>query len=207
MKKQVSSIKYQLLSIRNKLAHDTKYIIRDTSRGFTLIELLAVMVVMVAVGSIVVGIIVASLRGTNKTNNLNDVRANGNYAILQVSKTIEFAQGFGGMSLDGTTYDNSCVDKAGVQYKYVKLRAADNGTVIFSCLSNPATIASNGASLINTDTITLTSCYFTCAQGSVAESPTIGINITASQKTTSNFSEFKNTITFQTSVKIRNPNR
>lgn len=177
-------------------------------KGYTLLELLAVMIVMAAIGLLVATILVSSLRGTNKTNVINTVRENGNYTIQQMSKMIEFAQTFQGVSLNGVSYSSAC-SVPSTQYSYIKITSFDNGQTIFSCNmgSNPKTIASNSASFINTSDVTLTSCYFTCTRNNLSQSPTIGINFNLSQNSTSSFFEKKASISFDTSVVIRNLNK
>src|SRR5258708_2486765 len=117
--------------------------------GYTLLELLAVMIVMAAIGLIVSTILVSTLRGSNKTNTINTVRENGNYTILQMSKMIEFAQSFGGVSTDNITYSSTCSSPS-THYSFVKIMSFDNAQTIFSCnmSANPKTIASNSASFI-----------------------------------------------------------
>lgn len=200
------------------------------NRGYTLVELLAVIVIMVVVGSIVATIIVNSLRGTSKTNVLNSVRQNGNYTILQMSKMIAYAQYFNGVSPDGTTYSTNCTGLSATPspspspsstplptptstptpYKSIKITSFDGGVTVFSCNGSadtpPNTIASNSASLIDTSAVSLVSnsCYFTCTQNSFGLPPTIGINFTLSQASTSGFAEQNASIPFVTSVTMRN---
>lgn len=187
------------------------------SNGYTLIELLVAMTVIITVGLIIVAILVSSLRGTSKATSIENVRINGNYAILQMSRMIEFAQSFGGASLDGSTYSITCPSVSpNPTYKYIKITSFDNGQTILSCnspLLNPQTIASqSGAivppvSLIDTNNVLLSNCYFTCSRTTVSQPPTIGINFTLSQKSSSSFFEKQALIPFSTSVVIRNLNK
>lgn len=180
---------------------------KKTRNGYTLIELLIVMVVLVTVGVIVAGIIVSSLRGTNKATTIETVRKNGNYAILQISRMIEFAQSFGGVSLNGSSYSTLCPSQNSPSYKYLKIISFDNGQTIFSCSSN--TISSGSASLINTALVTAptSTCYFTCLRSGIYEPPTIGIDFTLSQQGSSNLFENKYIIPFETTVQMRNLNK
>lgn len=179
------------------------------NKGFTLVELLAVSVVMVAVSVIITATITSSLRGTTKTNTINDVRQNGNYAISQVSKMIEYAKSFGGVSNDGVNFTSSCINLAlpltptptPPQYSNIKIIGFDNGETIFSCSS---VIASNGASLIDTNLVFVDACSFTCSQDKSTDAPIIGINFSLSKKTTSSLFENKASVSFKTSVKMRN---
>lgn len=178
-----------------------------TISGYTLIELLVVMGVMLTVGLIVVSILVSSLRGVNKASTIETVRQNGNYTILQLSRMIEFAQSFGGVSSDGTSpYTINCPQTSPIPtYKYIKITSFDSAQTIFSCDS--VKIASNGASFINTTDVSISGCYFTCTRQNLSQSPVIGINFTLSQQSTSSFFEKKASIPFSTSVVIRNLNK
>jgi len=187
--------------------------------GFTLVELLAVILVIGVVGGVVGGILISSLIGTNKTNSLESVRQNGNYALLQISKSIEFSRSFGGVSLNGVNYITDCTQPQGVSptptpvpYFYIKITSNDGNDTVFSCFSsaissNSASLSSNSASLVNPSTIAVSSCYFTCSQDSLVVPPTIGIGFTLSDKKAGNFVENKTSVPFQTSVTLRNLNR
>ena len=193
--------------------------LRFNQQGYTLIELLTVMVVVVVVGVIIAGILVSSLRGGSKSNVLNNVRENGNYAIVQISKMITYAQAFNGVS-DGTVdingnliYTTDCTQiippspsptPARVSYQYLKITSFDGGQTVFSC--GNSTIASNGASLVDTSSVSVSACSFSCIQDNFGQLQTIGINFTLSQKTTSNLTEKNAAVPFQTSVRIRNNN-
>lgn len=178
-------------------------------KGYTLIELLAVMIIMITVGLIIAVILVSSLRGSSKTNTIDTIRQNGNYTILQISKMLEFAQSFGGVSTSGSTYTSDCTSPT-TQYSYIKITSFDNGTTTFFCdLSNSkisSISASLNASLINSNEVTLSQCFFTCSRN-VTVPPTIGINFTLSQKNANAIFEKKETINFQTSVLMRNLNK
>lgn len=180
----------------------------NNSKGYTLIELLAVMIIMITVGVIVAAILVSSLRGSSKTNTIDTVRKNGNYTILQISKMLEFAQSFGGIYDSQTsTYKTDCANPS-VHSSSIKIVSFDNQQTIFSCnmSANPPTIASNSSTLINTNEVSLTSCYFTCSRN-ITVPPTIGINLTLSQKASNTTFEKSQTISFQTSVILRNLNK
>lgn len=182
-------------------------------RGFTLIELLTVTVVTVTVSVIIVIVLAFALRGTDKANSLNDVRGSGNSTILQISKMIGYAKSFDGVSIDGINYASNCLDlptppPEPTKYSFVKITNFDGSKTVFSCLNGAGspTIASNGASLIDTNSVSLeaSSCYFTCTQVRITNVPTIGINFSLRKKSGSAFIENKTTVPFQTSVTMRN---
>ena len=187
--------------------------LKFNQQGYTLIELLTVIVVVVIVGTIIAGILVSSLRGGSKSNVLNNVRENGNYAIVQMSKMIAYAQAFNGASTDGLVYSSDCTvaippspspTPSPVPYSYIKITSFDGGQTIFSCANS--TIASNGASLIDTSSVVVSNCSFSCSQDNYGQLQTIGINFTLSQKSTANLAEKNASVSFQTSVRIRNSN-
>mgnify|MGYP001591228979 CR=1 FL=1 len=194
--------------------------IRNPEKGYTLIELLAVMIVVITVGTIIAGIIVNSLRGGNRSTNVNDIRENGNFALSQVSKMIIFAKSFDGVS-DGTTdangkliYTTNCTVAAPpppptptpIHYKYLEITSFDQGKTVFEC--NGARLASNGAELVDTSTrYIITDCYIVCTQNNISVLPTISISFTLSKKTTSvSFAENNISIPFETSANFRNNN-
>lgn len=189
-------------------------------KGFTLIELLVVMVIIGSIMTIVAGIVTSVLRGTNKTNVINKVRENGNYAIFQMARTVRYAKSFEGGSVDGNP-PWSCQlmplpltpTPTLVRYKAVRTTAFDGMMTTFSCNDSAdtprETIASNSESLIDTTSVALptpisTFCFFTCRQERIADSPTVEINFTLTSKTTSTFVETQASIPFTISIKGRN---
>jgi len=176
---------------------------------------LTVVTIVIVVGVIVAGILVSSLRGGSKSTVLDNVRQNGNYAITQMSKMIIYAQSFNGVSRDGgISYTTDCT-QAAPSYQYIKITSFDGGVTVFSCNgpadTPPNTLASRSgsltpSSLLDTTSVSLISCSFTCTQDNFGQAPTIGINFTLSQFGLSNFAEKTANIPFQTSVTIRNNN-
>lgn len=161
--------------------------------GFTLIELLAVMVAFVSVSAIVTTILFSALRGNNKTNTINVVGQNGNYAISQMKKMIRSAK-----KLESVCNPTSTS---------IAIENLDGGQTIFSCGS---TITSNSASLLDTNAVALVSCSFTCTRTHVSDAPIIGINFSLNQAGSSSFVEriaSATAIPFQTSVTMRNSPR
>ena len=200
------------------IIHDSLFMIH--SHGFTFIELVVTMAVIVSIGAIAFGIITSTLRGSNKTNTINNIRQNGNYAISQMGKMIPYAKSFNGASVTVSPPWNCHALPPGplpplTHYKSINITSFDGGVTTFSCNASspdspPNTIASNTASLIDADptfgSVALApgSCFFTCTKGSIADSATIGINFTLTQKGVPAFIEKKASIPFQTSIKVRN---
>lgn len=187
----------------------------NSENAYTLIELLAVMAVLITVGTIIAGIIVSSLRGSNKSRNVGDVRQAGNSALVQMTKTITYSKSFDGLSEDGTNYVTNCIlpqitpTPAPTQYKYLKITGFDDGQTILAC--NGTSISSNSADLIDSSNdsskFTVSNCYFLCLQTNITVPPTININYTVSFKSktpNSTFVEDNVSQNFTTSAAFRN---
>ena len=183
-------------------------------RGFTLIELLVALVVIGSFGTIVVNIITSAFRGTSKTNIINKVRENGNYAISEMTRKIRYAKSFDGARVNAFSIWTCDIvppppapTPIPVPYKAVKTTSFDGITTIFSCETD--TINVNGASLIDagpTGSVLLSpgTCFFTCTRKNILDSPAIGIKFTLTSKITSGIAEKQSTIPFETSIKVRN---
>src|SRR3989344_8772259 len=120
----------------------------ELNRGFTLVELLASIIVLVAVGSIMSGIITSSLRGTNKTTTIENIRQNGNYTLAQMSKNIGYAQVFSGLSNNDIDYVTSCPFSTAptpaptiTPYNYIKVTPLNSNSITYSCTSSPPKIS------------------------------------------------------------------
>ncbi len=180
-------------------------------RGFTLVELLAVIMVIGVISGVAGAIIISSLVGTNKTNALESVRQNGNYALLQITKQIGFSRNFYGVSTDDENYITDCTvasvspTPVPVKYSFLKIVGNDGAIIAFSC--SGSTISSNSDSLIDATAVKTTSCFFSCTQNNSFLPPTIGVSFTLSQKKAGNFIENITSIPFNSSVTLRNSNR
>lgn len=174
----------------------------NKSDGFTLVELLAVMIVFVALSSIITSIIVSALRGNTKTNALNIVQSNGNYAISQITKAIRNATTLLAPFPCGTVSSPTATSA-------VKFAFPDGTTSTYSCrdAQNNLTLSSNSAALIDTTSTSITACSFTCGQDTASSYPIINVDFSLQSKTSSGLVEQKassSAIEFQTSVVIRN---
>ncbi|HYK08859.1 MAG TPA: type II secretion system protein [Candidatus Eisenbacteria bacterium] len=170
----------------------------SSKAGFTLVEMLAVVSIFVVVGGIAMTILVTSFRTGHKTDIVTLAQQNGNYALSQMSKTLRNARGI--------VSPFPCVTP--VNTSTVTVVTPDNQQVTYACLSN--TIASNGASLLDVNTVNLVSCSFVCSQFSKSDLPVITVSFTLKEQSNSGLAEQKvssNTVGFQTSVVIRNINR
>lgn len=182
-----------------------------SSKGYTLIELLAVIIVLSAVGLVVGAIIISAFRGTTKTNVISELRQEGNNRLSELSKMVEFAQSFDGVSTDGTSYITDCIEEdpdVPTQYKYLKVTDFTNAQLTLSCSVDPETsnpiIASNGASLITSDSIAVTDCYFTCSQDYLAEPPIIGMHFDLTKIAGTGISDQSYSASFETNIVMRN---
>ena len=186
-----------------------------SNRGFTLLELLSSIIVLVAVGSVIAGITTSSLRGTNKTTTIENIRQNGNYTLAQMSKNIEYAQVFNGFSNDDTTYVTSCPFSLTptpapviTPYNFIKVTQLNSSLITYNCASSPPTITANGTSLVDTSAVSLLTCNLSCIQTGSTDIPIIKIGFTLGPKNSNNLVENSTPpILFETSVTIRNYKR
>lgn len=190
----------------------------ELSRGFTLVELLASIIVLVAVGSIIAGIMASSLRGTNKTNTIESVRQNGNYTLNQVSKNIEYAQVFNGLSENGETYVASCFyvsPTPSPAVKFIKVIPLNGNSTIYNCDGTTLTVSTldgtitpTPAPLIDTASFSLTGCSMSCTQARATDMPIIRIGFTLGPKNPNSLVESSSApIPFGTSITVRNYKR
>ena len=186
--------------------------IKNAEKGFTLVELLSSIIVLVAVGSIIAGIITSSLRGTNKTTTIENIRQNGTYNLNQMSKNIEYAQTFNGFSNDDVNYVISCPSSASptpapvtTNYNYIKVTPLNSSPITYNCTSSPPVITANGVSLVDTNTVSLVACTISCIQTGATDTPIIKIGFTVGPKNANNLVENSTPpILFETSVTVRN---
>lgn len=180
--------------------------------GYTLIELLAVMIVLIAVGVIITSIIASSLRGSNKSASVNEVRQAGNFTLSQMAKAIAYSRSFDGVS-DGTIdpdtgqliYASNCTSSGNTKYYYLKISSFSSIQTTYACLDSPtASLTANMVSLIDTSKFNIKDCYFICSQKSVSVWPTININLDLEKNTNSTFVENKESQHFETTVGFRN---
>lgn len=169
-----------------------------TSDGFTLVEMLAVTLIFISIGSIIVSILITSLRTSHKADTVSAVKENGNYTLTQVAKTLRDARAL--------ITPFPCVTP--VVASTITVATPANDQVTYTCTGS--TIASNGASLLDTNVVSLQNCSFTCMQDYKSGLPIIAISFSLKQKSTSTFAEqiaSLSAVPFQTSIVIRNINR
>lgn len=182
-------------------------------KGFTLIELLASTFVIMVIGTIIISIMVSSLRGTNKVNTINTTRQNGTYAISQISKMLRFARSVD--DIDNLPVAN-CVSNIPLPtpqpvHSAITFTSLDGGSTTLACDMTNHTIASNGASLLDYNYVQIpdNTCQITCYQQTNSDAIIIGIKfgLNATQPGSSLFSDFTasgSAIEFSTSIVLRN---
>lgn len=166
------------------------------SAGFTLVELLVSSAIFITTSTIIVTVLFIAFRVNQRTEITLSVKNNGNNALSQMVNSIKYAK-----RLDNPV---SCTTSPVVQ-QITFTSAFDNGQTTLSCGTGAASsIASNGASLINTNAVTVQSCTFTCRQTSINDAPTITIQFSLTSKTYVGTSESQTVLPFQTAVTMRN---
>lgn len=167
-------------------------------KGFTLVELLVVIGVFSITGTIVVLILFATIRASKKTSIQIILKQNGNAAISQITKNVRYAKSM--------EYPSDCNPPFGFGSSFITVRSISNNALItFSCDGGASpTIASNGASLVDTSTVEVSSCSFYCSQASENDPPVINFGFSLSAKNSSGAIESAGIIPFRTSVIMRN---
>lgn len=191
--------------------------VQSFQRGYTLVEILVVVSLLATVGLIIAIVLYSTLRGGEKTNLIERVKQNGNYAISVFSREARFASFFDGVSSDGSIYSTSCV--AGTKYPYIRFQDGSGQRNTFSCMGNALTVARQAGvvdTLINASQVGIVpnSCSFTCSNATTIGTYTVGLSfsltdpISAVPSTSPRTPLFEKTIVspvlFETSVTLRN---
>ncbi len=175
--------------------------IKRKSKGFTLIEMLVSISIIITTTTVVVAILASSFSGITKSTISEDVRQNGNSALSRMTRTIQFAQSFQGVSANGTDYITNCSLDSGEKYNYVRVKTSTQ-VVTLSCTDSD--IMMGTSSLIDENKVGIIegSCSITCLQGSNITPPVLGINFGLFNAAATD--QKKSEIFFSTSVKMRN---
>lgn len=164
------------------------------SSGFTLVEILIVITLFAFVGVIATTVLVTSLRTATKTNFVNAVKENGNFAMTEMSNAIRYAKNV------------QCANAA--PFTTITVTATDSSQLVFDC--NNGSINENGSPLTDTNTVAVVanSCNITCTQQNLTENPVVQISFSLKHNTSSNLPEqISSPIQFTTSIFVRNINR
>jgi len=170
-----------------------------------------VILLVAVVGGASTVILVSALRGSDRANSVNKIRASGNYAITQIAKMIRYAKEFNGVGTDGVNFSTdalSCPSVNPPPFHYLKITSFDNGSTVFSCIDSAQPVAgeisSNSANLVDTaDTFTVSSCRITCTRENNGPF-IINIDFKLNLKSDSFFYEKQASIPFHASVATRN---
>jgi len=161
--------------------------------GFTLIEMMMVVGILGIIVVLGSGAFFSILRGSTKTKTLQMVKQNGDYAISVMERMIRNARALVSPVSDSTVSS-------------ITIKNPDGGETTFSCEGDPATIASNGASLLSSE-VEVDDCanIFDVAVGQAGIKPAVvEINFTLTQAKTTNRPEEQAEVNFQTTVSLRN---
>ena len=171
-----------------------------TEMGFTLIELLVGLFILGTIGTLVIGILWISLRSTVKINNMNIIRQHSNFTVLQMTKMLQFAKGFQGVSEDGISFTTNCESPNSptvTNYSYVRITNHDDGITTLACLGMDNTIASNSAALFNTEAFSVSECRFTCTQITKGSPYAVGFRFKVQKKMGINIFDEPASLVFQ----------
>jgi len=201
----------------------------STQKGFTLAEILAVAGILIILSAIVGGILVATLRGSNKTRITTAGAQNGNYAMSILTNTITNSKEFGYTDSAGTRKTSCVASTPGAPVSISRINVENfaptgSSSTFTEITCGPVSAGTNsiiltkrdaaGAplntqSLLNTEEVVVQSCAnaFTCTQTDEYSPPKLVINFTLIQKTASGFFEQNTEAPFKTSISIRNYQR
>lgn len=175
--------------------------------GFTLVELLVSIAIVITSATVVVAIITASFRGSAQTGINEQLRLEGNSAISQIGKMIQFADGFEGVVDGSQVVDNAAVEYSscvsndeGATFSDLRLNV-DGETTTISC--KDSTVQINSVSVFDSANLVVDNCAITCSQVNTADSPVIGIEFDLS-KNISTQVEQRSSMHFEKKVKMRN---
>jgi prepilin-type N-terminal cleavage/methylation domain-containing protein len=168
-------------------------------KGFTLVELLAVVGILGVVGSILFGVLYTTLRGSSKSESLLVLQQNGQNALSQMTKQIRFAKD---IEVPSSCYSGPT--PVPVATTSVTLRNLDNGLTNFSCDIGSGIIASNSSSLIDENSVAVTSCSFTCTQNTLYDAPSLTILFTLAKRSGDSVIPDDTSSPFQATVSLRN---
>lgn len=162
--------------------------------GFTMLELLVVISVISVAGILISGVLVSTLRGSNKATTVDNLKQNGNYALLQMSRVIRSA----------SNIDLLPCGNPSMAVQTMTVTQLDTTQTVFDCTGT--TITSNGSSLLDTSVVQLvpSSCQIICSQQTSADIPVVQIKFSLMQSGSGNFADQASTIPFQTSIVLRN---
>lgn len=180
------------------------------NKGFTLIEILVATSIIITTTTIVVAILVSSFRTSSKTTSLDVVRQNGNSAISLISRTIQFAESFEGVSNDESdeSFVKSCPVPGAPGNTFTHLKIVTGGvTKRLSCSDEGILVDDDSLLDSSKTTVVPGTCVLTCNKDSEDASPVIGLSFDLTYGTNpqpTSVAEKRAQIHFSTSIKMRN---
>lgn len=197
--------------------------LQKKQHGFTLVELLAVMMAFAIVGSVAGGILITSLRTSNKASVITSVKQNGDFVVTQMSKVLRDAREL------VNPYPCNILPTPPTVAQTVQVITNEGDSITVGCFgltptpgTTPAptitvigslpTIASasgtsNATSLLDSSAVRVSSCTITCSQAYKTDYPVITILFSLIQKSTTAFGDqiaSATAVNFSTSVTLRN---
>ncbi len=183
----------------DKLYHHNK-----KTYGFTLIELLIVIVILGSVGTIVAIILINSLRTSTKTDILNVIKNNGDFAMSQIVQNARYAASVSCQSLPNPS-------------PQLTINAVNGAQTIYTCsgTSLTSTTITGGttptpAPLLDTNSVAVVanSCNFICTQANSTSNAFVQIIFSLQTTNTGTLQEQTAPAQrFSTSVTLRNVSR
>lgn len=137
--------------------------------GFTLVEMLVVIMIFAILGVVATQALVLSLRGTNKSQSLIEVKENVDYSISTMERLLRNS-----LDLDCSASSGDKLYYTDEFSNYVYLECRTSGTDTY--------IASNSATVrLTTPDVRITNCasVFTCNEGVSGVTDSVYININA----------------------------
>ena len=183
----------------------SKFKVQSSKFGFTLVEMLVSIGLFTAVTTIIISVLFTSFRASKKSEVVVSIKQSGSAVLTRMVNGIRYAR-----SLDDPT---SCIPE--ITVSSITVTAFDDGQTTYSCPDlyadvvdiTTTTISSNSAALIDTNSVEVEDCSFTCSQATPSHPPTITIKFRLKAARTTDFVETTGSIPFQTSVIMRNFSR
>lgn len=176
--------KLKIKNIKTEIVYGKK----TYHHGFTIIELLVVTGILVSLGGLVSGLLVATLRSTSKTKVTTAVSQNGNYALSVITEIVRNSDAIVVSTGNPPTYtsNGACslpsAPVAGTSQ--ITLHRADGGYTQISCNGNTIASASaatlgnitNSIALTDQSQVSVPSCIFSCQQSDIYTPPIVSVN-------------------------------
>lgn len=185
--------------IRKSQMANRKWQMAPNKAGFTLVELLAVITITGVVSTLMFGILFTTLKGADKSESVSKLQENGNFALSQMSRMVRYA-----IKLSDPATCYSLASSSAITTSEITILNADNRSTTFACDQTAGTISSNSANLLDSTTVSMTDCSFSCSQATAYDLPSLTISFTLNKKGSNTLVENNSPVEFQTTVTLRN---